>query len=135
MHTLHDPRHFVFGHQGDAARGGFDDLLGTFDSVEAARAHAATMRTRLDRTYVASIDAATGNLVITWEPPAPLWYGQTPRMSRRLACRKTRMLIPLNRVINCSKCCRGASLAGSYGAFRVISRSSKPTPAAACITA
>lgn len=67
------PRHFVFGYQDDAARGGLGDLIGTFDTVEAARAHAATMRLRLDRTYVASVDAETGNLVITWEPPAPLW--------------------------------------------------------------
>ena len=73
MQQPHEPRHFVFGYQDDGAKGGLNDLLGTFDTVEAARAPAATMRLRLDRTYVATIDAATGNLVITWEPPAPLW--------------------------------------------------------------
>ena len=67
--------HYVFGYQDGEAKGGLDDLLGTFETVEAARAEAATLRLRLDRTYVASADPASGELRITWEPPHPMWAG------------------------------------------------------------
>lgn len=49
------------------------ELLGTYETVEAARAVAATQRLQLPRTFVASVDDATGQLRVTWEPPTPLW--------------------------------------------------------------
>ncbi len=65
--------HHVYGYRAGQPLDGPAELLGTFETVEAARAAAATQRLRLPRTYVASVDAATGRLAITWEPPAPLW--------------------------------------------------------------
>lgn len=64
--------HRVYGYRPGQLLDGPAELLGTYDTVEAARAAAATQRLVLPRTFVASVNAA-GRLEVTWEPPAPLW--------------------------------------------------------------
>jgi hypothetical protein len=65
--------HHVYGYRLGQRLDGPAELLGTYATVEAARAEAATQRLLLPRTFVASISAETGRLRVTWEPPAPLW--------------------------------------------------------------
>ncbi len=62
----------VYGYRLGQRLDGPAQLLGSYATVEAARAEAATQRLMLPRTYVANVDTATGRMRVTWEPPAPL---------------------------------------------------------------